>query len=328
MFHGPEVVVNIVLVAVFLMGGTRASADDGPSIGAAAAIQHRRVAELAGDHLDYRAGGPAVVVTARSAGPSPMSGRVQWASTRQSDGGDSWTGRIEAERRQAWGPFYAGSRISLGGEGMRHDPEAGLTFAEASWAPIAGMKLHAGPAKVRVALGIPAIGGMVRPGCTKLAPDLLDATPTLAEKAEIPAAIYVTGPWNHPAIDVTGKARWQLDSGEAWVAVRTTVERADIGHLERKMMTIQPELGWSWGGRAEREEDMREDAVPVLDLLVPVPVEDPVGAEDPHGAEEALEPPVEEPAAEAPPPSPAVDAPAPAPEPAGEAPPPADQDPI
>ena len=55
MFHGPEVVVNIVLVAVFLMGGTRASADDGPSIGAAAAIQHRRVAELAGDHLDYRA---------------------------------------------------------------------------------------------------------------------------------------------------------------------------------------------------------------------------------------------------------------------------------
>ena len=303
MFHGPEVVVNKVLVAVFFLGGTPALGSEEATFGAAAAIQHRRVAELAGDQLDYRAGGPAVVLTAKSAGPSATLARVEWASTLQSNGAKSWTGRLEAERRQSWGSFYAGSRVALGGEGVRDDPEAGLIYAEASWAPVAGLKLQAGPARLRVTVGVPAVGGMVRPGCTMLAPDLLDATPSLAEKARIPAAIHVTGPWNHPAIDFTGRARWQLEHGEAWVAVRTTVERADVGHLERKMTTVQPEVGWSWGGRGGESADKSEVMVPQIDVLAPTAVVPAVEVVVPPVVPPVDETPAEEPASDEMPPA-------------------------
>ncbi len=261
--------MNRMLAAVFLLGGGPAYAGNETTFGAAAAVQHRRVTRLAGDHIDYRASGPAVVLTVNGATPSLTRGRAEWASTTRSDGTKAWTGRLEAERSQSWGRLYAGSRIGLGGEGTRDDPRAGLTYLEASWAPVAGLVLDTGPTNVRLSVSIPAVSGMVRPGCTMLAPDVLDATTPLSKAPHIPVALYATGPWNHPAIDFTGHARWQLDHGEVWAAVRTSFERANIGHLQRTMTSVLPEVGWSWGGRGGESAAPLEDRESSVDVEVP-----------------------------------------------------------
>lgn len=181
------------------------------------------------------------------------------------ESGDShWMARLEIERQHVAGPFYIGGRVSLEGEGTER---MGVCSNRVQLAPTAGVRFDAGPARVRIGAGLPALGVLARPGRTALHPDLLDTT--WSSRVQVPAALYATGPWNAPAVDLTGRASWAVPTGEAWVAVRTTVDRLDVDLIERRVTTVQPEVGFRWGGRPSNTDPSARRSPPLPPVVLP-----------------------------------------------------------
>lgn len=275
-FHAAEVVVpydsalvcRLIPAALLLSLGWVSTASAG-TFGAAVSVQHRKVAELAGDQVQYREGGPGLVLTARGDGRNAPMARLDLAKTHLGAGDAHWMSRLEVERQHAMGPFFVGSRVAFAAEGTE---QHGVCSNHFQFAPTAGMRLDAGPAKVRLSAGTPAVGVLARRGRTALAPDLVDAQ--WANKVAVPAALYATGPWNAPAVDLTGRATWAVPTGEAWVAVRTTFDKLDVAAVQRRVTTVQPEVGFRWG-RSKDTPDAR-DTPPVMIPPVVVPPVEPV----------------------------------------------------
>ncbi len=271
-------------MAVLGVAGSPAAAG---TYGAAVSVQHRKVAQLGGSNVQYREGGPGLVLTARGDGRFAPQARLDLAQTHLESGDEHWMARLELERQHGLGPFVVGSRMSFETEGRKG---YGACSNRVEFSPTAGVRFDAGRARVRVHAGVPALGVMARRGRTALDPHLLDAE--WARSVAIPAALYATGPWNAPAIDLTGRATLALAVGEAWVSVRTTVDRLDIDVVEQRVMTVQPEVGYRWGGaKKDRGQADRPGAwshPPVILPPLPVPPWAPVAA-PPEDADEPEE---------------------------------------
>lgn len=265
-------------------------------VGGALSVQSRSLAAVSGPQIQHRSAGPAIAATVGSGRPFGTDLRFDLAQNRAPDANDNtYAAGMSMHMRNRLGPLRWGAKASLRGESLGgaspwSTPDAlAPRLGRLDVSGTAGIDTQAGRTHLSLAVGTPVLGVLARPGTTAADPELVRVAAVQA--VSLPVALGVTGPWNAPGLALDASASWDAGPGEAWVAIHTTVERLDIGHLERRLTVVQPEVGWRWGRRTA-------DRCP-SPWASPDPTED----TDQHAIPEApTEPQSEAPAPEGPPP--------------------------
>ncbi len=270
----------MVLLWAVLAGVSAATTVDG-----AIALQHRSLATQLFERATVRAAGPALSLRVSDAHSEVA---VDLAMSGGPQSSRLWEGAVVQSSHHKWGPMVVGHDWDV----QARVGHPCWSMGQVSFAPSIGLDVPLRTSRVRVMASTPLLGLAALPGTLSTDPRYIPFD------VSVPVVVAPTGPWNTLGVDVVG--RWVVDvpAGQLVVAVKTSLDRLDIGDIERKVTTVTPSVGWRWGGRSSgstHDAPTPDDVPPLIDEIAVPPL--PPAPPEPPAPDDAPPEPPEAPAA-------------------------------